>query len=128
MFGNLCYEKCKEGFKVMTELDKVVDVGEKCIKDGCPEGFRDDGLTCAKVLKTKGRGAGYVVWDKKKCKKRHGSCEKCLGMYYPKCDEGYHAVGCNLCERSSSCPSGYKDLDLFCSKNIYSRCKGEEAI
>ena len=36
----------------------------------CPSGYRDDGLFCAKQGE-RYRGAGYAIWDEKKCNKEH---------------------------------------------------------
>ena len=39
-----------------------------------------------------GRGAGYVIWQGKKCSREHPDlgCEKWGALWYPKCKENYH--------------------------------------
>lgn len=106
--GLLCYPNCPGGFK---------GVGPVCWQN-CPSGFRDDGAFCAKPG-SYGRGAGYAIWSEGKCKSDHGSCEKCLLMYYPKCKPGFKAVGCNVC--SPICPSGMRDIGVSCAKQTSTR-------
>lgn len=110
--GALCYPKCREGYK---------GVGPVCWQR-CPAGFRDDGAFCAKP-KPYGRGAGYVIWQRKKCEKKHGRCQKKGAMWYPKCREGFHAVGCCIC--SPNCRDGQKDIGVSCAKKSYGRGAGD---
>ena len=55
-----------------------------CYVRKCPHGFRDHGLYCGKP-KAYGRGAGYALWDKNKCFRKHRQgCEKHGALYYPR--------------------------------------------
>lgn len=47
------------------------------------------------------------------------NCEKYGLLWYPKCPQGYHTVGCCLC--SPDCPMGMKDAGEQCQKRSYSR-------
>jgi len=47
-------------------------------------------------------------------------------MFFPKCRNGYHNLGCCLC--SPDCPQEMSDLGVACAKNSYSRGKGEPLI
>ena len=40
-------------------------------------------------------------------------------LYYPKCQEGFHAWGC--CNCKFACPEGMKDLTSMCKKTTYQR-------
>lgn len=110
--GLLCYRKCRSGYK---------GVGPVCWQ-GCPRGFHDDGAFCRKP-KAYGRGTGYALWHKKKCRKKHGSCEKHGLLYYPKCRAGYRAFGCCIC--SPRCPAGMRDIGISCAKKSYGRGLGK---
>ncbi len=110
--AGLCYDKCKSGYK---------GVGPVCW-ESCPSGYTDTGGHCTKP-KSYGRGAGYALWDKKKCEKAHGSCEKNGAMYYPHCKSGFHAVGCCVC--SPDCPSEMTDIGVSCQKKSYGRGVGK---
>ncbi|KRX06822.1 hypothetical protein PPERSA_11467 [Pseudocohnilembus persalinus] len=104
-WGLIIYPKCKQGY---TNWECCVCANE------CPSGFRDDGLYCAKPA-AYGRGAGYALWDKQKCFDRHSQgCEKNGALWYPKCREGFHNVGCCIC--SPNCPSGWTDIGVSCKK------------
>lgn len=107
--GALCYDKCKDGYG---------GAGPMCWEH-CPSGYHDDGATCRKdphvVGKPSayGRGAGYAIWDEKKCNREHSQgCEKDGAMYYPRCKPGFHKVGCCIC--SPDCPAGYHDDGATC--------------
>lgn len=116
--GLLCYPKCKKGY---------TGVAFVCWQD-CPPGFKDHGAFCAKPGPY-GRGAGFpwkfgdkafsLKGAKKRCEKRHGSCEKNGAIYYPKCKKGFHPVGCCVC--SPDCPPGMKDIGVSCAKKSYTR-------
>lgn len=108
----LCYPKCSEGFR---------GVGPVCWKI-CPGGFTDTGTDCLKP-KPYGRGAGYPLWDEKKCVRENGSCEKNAAMWYPKCKPGFHNVGCCVC--SPDCPAGTTDVGASCQKSTYGRTAGK---
>jgi len=109
--AGLCYKKCKSGYK---------GVGPVCWQR-CPKKFKDTGAHCLKP-KSYGRGTGYALWHKKKCKKKHGSCEKHGALYYPKCKSGFKNFGCCVC--SPRCPSGMKDIGVSCQKKSYGRGAG----
>jgi hypothetical protein len=122
--GALCYPKCKAGYK---------GVGPVCWQS-CLGGFRDDGAFCAKPS-SYGRGAGYP-WKfgdklgslsaaKKRCKKAHEQgCEKEGAIYYPKCKQGFSAVGCCTC--SPKCEGGMQDIGVSCAKQSYGRTAGTD--
>jgi Tectonin domain len=94
---------------------------------GCPPGFRDDGLYCAKPA-AEGRGAGYgwQIGDKAfdssgqwaRC--QHDNSQGCeqpgggVTLVYPKCKQGYYAFGTNIC--SPSCPTGMTEIGVSCTK------------
>lgn len=120
--AGLCYTPCKDGYK---------GVGPVCWQS-CPHGFRDDGAYCAKP-KAYGRGAGYP-WKfgddlndkgmRRRCLKAHPEgCEKSGAIFYPKCKEGFHAVGCCVC--SPNCLNGQKDIGVSCAKKSYGRGVGK---
>ncbi len=97
---DLCYPICKDGFQ---------GVSDNCWSK-CPKGFRSNGSFCQKP-KSLGRGWG----SHSPC----ANCEKWGLLWYPKCPQGYHTVGCCLC--SPDCPPGLKDDGQQCSKTSYSR-------
>lgn len=106
--GAICYRPCRAGYKMVAGV---------CWQTSCPSGFRDDGAMCAKPA-AYGRGAGYAIWDEDKCESRHDQgCEKWGAMWYPKCREGYHNVGANIC--SPDCPRGMTDTGVSCLKKTY---------
>ena len=122
--GALCYPECKAGYN---------GVGPVCWQT-CAAEFRDDGAFCAKP-EPYGRGAGYPIWDEEKCNREHashhaervdiahsGDCEKTGAMWYPKCREGFHNVGCCIC--SPNCPPGMPDIGVSCTKDSYGRTAG----
>lgn len=98
------------------------------ILKNCPDGFRDDGVYCAKPT-DKGRGAGYP-WKfgdgfnsdgmYARCQADHGNgnCEAWGAVVYPKCQvlfgSNYHNVACCLC--SADCPGGMTDIGVSCKK------------
>lgn len=125
--GLICYKPCKDGYK---------GVGPVCWQR-CPEGFRDDGAFCAKPAPY-GRGVGYP-WKfgdkpfnldkaKRRCERDHGDgrCHQSGLIYYPKCREGFHNVGCCVC--SPNCPSGMKDIGVSCAKPSYGRGVGRPLL
>jgi len=101
--GALCYPLCQNGF---------YGVGPVCWSP-CPNGFRDDGAFCAKPGPY-GRGVGKI--------RSFDNSEKCLGLWYKKCDYGFHNVGCNIC--SPNCPDGMTDIGVSCAKKSYGRTAG----
>ena len=110
--GQLCYKTCDEGY---------TGNGPVCWAN-CPEGLTDIGGFCQKPAPY-GRGFGYAVWDEQKCKNEHSEgCEQNAAMWYPKCKEGFHAVGSNIC--SPDCPEGFADTGTGCRKPSYGRGAG----
>lgn len=78
----------------------------------CPKGFTDAGATCTKPA-SYGRGTGFM--SQKDCEEKNPQgCEKNMLLYYPKCKEGFHAVGCCVC--SPDCPKDMKDIGVACEK------------
>lgn len=126
--AGLCYRTCEDigrpGWK---------GVGPVCWPR-CPSGFRDDGAYCFKP-DSYGRGVGFPwkIGDKafdlsnarKRCERKHGEgqCEKSGAIYYPKCKEGYRAMGCCVC--SPRCPSGMTDIGISCQKQSKGRGVGK---
>jgi Fascin domain len=119
--AGLCYPKCEAGY---------VGVGPVCWRS-CPAGYRDDGAFCAKPAPY-GRGAGYA-WKfgdgfdlssaKARCEKDNPQgCEQSGLIMYPKCNPGFHAVGCCVC--SPDCPAGFTDIGVSCAKPSYGRGAG----
>jgi hypothetical protein len=114
---------------------------------GCPKGFRDDGLFCAKPA-AYGRGGGSVMHPQG-CPAGYTDtgllCTRCtgwfpwewhcdtvtqdlacdagedenLGLCYTPCREGFHNVGCCIC--SPDCPAGMEDIGVSCLKDIHGR-------
>ena len=85
--------------------------------------------TCTSLAEPYGRGAGYAwqfgdglnlddAWRRCLADNSQG-CEQCILIVYPKCAEGYHAVGCNIC--SPDCPADMTDLGVSCEKPMYDR-------
>ena len=103
--GSLCYPYCEEGYS---------GVGPVCWQN-CPheKGFRNDGAFCYKP-DAYGRGAGQVD----ECP----GCEQWGLLWYPKCHEDFHNVGCCVC--SPKCPKGMTDIGVSCAKDSYSRTAG----
>ena len=111
--GAMCYPKCKDGFS---------GIGPECWKN-CPDGFRDDGAYCAKP-EPYGRGVGY--FREQKCKDDNSQgCEKNGWLWYPRCKDGFHPVGCCVC--SPNCPDGMQDIGIWCQKPSYGRGMGNFA-
>jgi hypothetical protein len=118
--GALCYDKCPANTKRF---------GFDC-HSVCPSGMRNDGLFCRAA--EYGRGAGYP-WKfgdkafslkdaKRRCERKHGSCEKNGAIYYPKCREGYSSFGCCICRpKTPNCRAlGMNPgIDLSCAKKVY---------
>jgi len=101
--AGLCYQGCAPGWKA---------VGTICYQQ-CPEGYRDDGLYCAKT--TYDRGAGYVIWDRPVCEKNHPDvgCEQLGALWYPKCKPGFAMTTVNFCQ-TKGCPAGFEDIGVSC--------------
>jgi hypothetical protein len=107
----MCFPKCRPGFS---------DFIDYCYQI-CPEGFETEGSFCRKPA-SYGRGGGYIF--KEECEQETSySCERNLLLFYPKCKEGYHNVGCCIC--SKDCPAEMTDIGVSCYKHIYRR-NGEQ--
>ncbi|CAK9024868.1 Uncharacterized protein SCF082_LOCUS16815 [Durusdinium trenchii] len=102
--AGLCYPPCRSGF---------TGAGPLCLVQ-CPSGFKDTGLECEKPS-SYGRGAGHIG--------HCNNCEKYGLLYYPRCAENFHNVGCCVC--SPDCPSNTKDIGVACQKNSYPRGVGK---
>lgn len=124
-YGALCYPQCRNGYG---SVGCCI-----CRHKNCPPEFKDDGVaTCIKP-KPYGRGAGYP-WKFgdglnsngmfRRCEGNHGTgnCEKSGLIVYPKCRNGFHAVGCCIC--SPNCPNGMPDIGISCGKASYGRGGG----
>jgi len=111
--AGLCYkEACPANYTAVLD---------RCYVSECPAGFRDDGLYCAKPG-AYGRGAGYT--SEGACASGHpDGCEKNGLLWYPKCQANFHSVGCCTC--SPSCPDGWTDIGVSCTKPSYSRGVGK---
>jgi hypothetical protein len=100
----LCYPRCLEGFH---------GVGPICWGT-CPAGYSDDGGTCRRdpsisVKKSYWRGVGAVF----SC---GDGCEYDAGLWYKKCDAGFHGVG-PVCW--GICPAGYSDDGGTCRRDAH---------
>jgi len=47
-------------------------------------------------------------------------------LYYPKCKDGFHAVGCCVC--SPNCVNGMTDIGVSCQKKSYGRGAGSPLV
>ena len=110
--GALCYPKCRSGYN---------GVGPVCWEK-CAPGFKDIGAFCQKA-KSYTRGAGYVVWQKKKCERENRQgCEKQGAIWYPKCRAGFSG---RVTSCSQKCPAGQADTGTGCRKRSYGRTAGK---
>jgi hypothetical protein len=122
---NWCYEICEDQFK--PDWRGLINGESLCLLyEWCPSGFTETSGHCWKT-KTYGRGWGKVPKFKCKWGKCYSRCDhdkqRCLGLCYKKCDDGFEAGfanghGCNLC--SQKCPKvrnrQYKDEGEMCQK------------
>jgi hypothetical protein len=109
--GALCYPQCKAGY---------TGVGPVCW-ESCAPGFKDIGAFCQKS-QSYSRGAGYVVWQQKKCEAENPQgCEKKGLIWYPNCKPGFTA---GVTECYQKCPNGQADTGTGCTKNSYGRGAG----
>jgi len=114
--ASLCYPPCQDGY---------TGVGPVCWQN-CPSGFSDTGIDCLKPS-SYGRGAGYAAWHESECNNDNSQgCEKYGAMWYPKCKENFHNVGCCVC--SPNCPSGMTDIGVSCQKQSYGRGAGKPLV
>jgi ribosomal protein L7/L12 len=113
----LCYENCKDGYSFG---------GAGVCYSNCPDGFSDFGVGCSKP-EPYGRGIGYG-WEfgddfnndgmLERCQENEGvECEMGGVVAYPKCREGFHTVGWNVC--SPDCPGDLTDSGVSCTKHSY---------
>jgi hypothetical protein len=120
--GGLCYTPCREGF---------YGEGPVCWQR-CPSRYKDIGVSCEKPASF-GRGGGDCWWlwqpnPRGDCERKHGggNCDSWGSCWYPKCGDGFHAVGCCVC--SPNCINGMRDDGAFCAKQSYGRGAGEPLI
>jgi hypothetical protein len=105
--GLLCYPKPKPGY---TNVAGVA-------WEQCPSGYKDTGAHCLKP-DSYGRGAGYAIWNEDKCNTENAQgCERSGLLWYPRCKNGFHPVGCCVC--SPDCPPGMTDIGVSCQKRSY---------
>lgn len=114
--AGLCYPKCKEDYS---------GKGPVCWGN-CPSNFKDIGAFCEKPS-SYGRGVGYFSQEKCESSDTHGAkengCEQSGLLWYPKCDNQFHAFGCCVC--SPDCPTGWTDTGVGCTKPSYGRGVGK---
>lgn len=113
LIDGLCYKKCNNGYS-SSRGDILF-----CTKDGCPNGYKDTGLTCYREPNTiakdsYGRGAGSPM----NCANDKVND---AGLCYTKCNQGYNGVG-PICWKV--CPDGYNDIGVSCVKPTYDRGVG----
>jgi hypothetical protein len=115
--GAICYPHCNPGYS---------GVSFACWQN-CPDGYRDDGVSCAKPA-SYGRGAGKLgMWfDACNNENQPKGCEWTDGLVYPKCRDNFHNVGCCTC--SPDCPVGMTDSGVSCTKGTYTRTAGVPMI
>ena len=129
--GLLCYDKCS---KFGNDFKRK---GYDCHQQ-CKSGWRDDGLLCYKFKSSYGRGVGRIPplrCTEKACKKFFGKelcvckktkseCpadrgDKCIGLCYKPCRNGYGKVGCNICAMNCK-EQGYANgIAPSCPKKMY---------
>ncbi len=103
------------GLTTSVEIKRITEDVIKKSKIPCPDGFRNDGSFCAKLM-SYGRGVGYVSEVMCKASTPDQLCEKHLLLWYPRCKTGYHNVGCCIC--SPDCPKDMVDIGVSCAKKI----------
>ncbi|CAB9502479.1 Hyalin (Fragment) [Seminavis robusta] len=83
--GALCYSHCPSGFHRF---------GFDCHQH-CKTGWIDDGIYCRRGAPY-GRGVGQILSG---CESAYGqgNCEYDWGLWYQKCDPGFHPSGCCIC-------------------------------
>lgn len=111
--GLLCYPDCRSGY---------YGVGPVCWKS-CPSDMHDGGVFCSKHTYVPHTRA---VWPWSHCHhdERHYGFEciaKCRAGY-----KAYNAVALYYC--AQTCPSGFTDAGLTCTKHSYGRGAGKPAI
>lgn len=114
--GGLCYTKCREGYYG----DSIY-----CWST-CPTNFPDSGATFCEKPSSYGRGAGHLTKSYCESTSDHGAkengCEYYYGLWYPKCDKGFHNYDCCVC--TPTCPDGMYDTGATCEKHRYYRGSG----
>lgn len=110
MDGALCYKKCRDGY---------AGAGPVCWSK-CPHGFTEFASFCQKP-EPYGRGTGHFT--KHACEHHGHHCEKNGLLYYPKCRDSFHNVGCCIC--SPNCPDGMSDTGTGCTRHSYGRGVGK---
>lgn len=108
-------------------IASTVDVKEPK-KGPCPDNTYEDVFgNCKKS--SYGNGAGYALWDKKKCEDESttGGCRLEGALYYPFCKDGYSKNGLfctaeaqevNFNDRELSCPPGNFPNHTILMKNV----------
>lgn len=86
--GDLCFPRCKKGY---------TGAGPICLQN-CPPAYTDTGDFCRSPAPY-GRGPGYLLSEKQQCiaESSTRACERFGQLYYPKCQPGFHHVGCCAC-------------------------------
>jgi len=100
----------------------------------CPDGWRDDGLFCAKPA-SYGVGAGYP-WKfgddigrldeaRQRCARNNPQgCEQDGQIIYPKCKPGFQKFGCCVCTPKCSDAGLGTDIGVSCAKNTLTTGQG----
>jgi hypothetical protein len=103
--GDLCFKKCRKGYS---------GAGPLCLQN-CPPLYHDTGDFCQKPSPYS-RGPGYLISQKHVCIKESPTrkCQRVGQLYYPKCQHGFHPVGCCVC--APNC-----DSQLGCNKNGFKK-------
>jgi hypothetical protein len=114
--GALCYPDCKSGY-----------TGNGPVCWGvCPPDYPDHLVYCGKPDTSYGRGVGH--WTEEGCLQSgsHGAstngCELYYGLWYAKCDKGFHNYDCCVC--TPDCPQGFSDDGATCAKPNYGNTVG----
>merc|ERR1712146_726069 len=111
--GLLCYPDCRSGY---------YGVGPVCWKS-CPSDMHDGGVFCSKHTYVPHTRA-VLPWSHCHHDERHYGFEciaKCRAGY-----KAYNAVALYYC--AQTCPSGFTDAGLTCTKHSYGRGAGKLAV
>lgn len=94
----------------------------KCLE--CPDGYTEAIIGCFRGLPFVKKGPYLTKHDCKKTSSgRKYGCEKCAGLWWPKCGPGYKRKLCKGCW-PKDCPDTTYDLGPFCLKSPI-RCYGK---
>lgn len=107
-WGAFWYPKCDPNFH---------NVACCVCSPNCPSGWNDIGIACQKPTYTRGTGVEATLTCQEGYELNGLLC-------YPKCKDGFHAVGCCVC--SPDCPTGdgWVDIGVSCQKPSYGRGVG----